>query len=118
MQEKFAQEVANGKSQSAAYRIAYPKSQTWKDSSVWELASSLMANTKVSSRVAELRKELADRAIWTREQSVKILAEIAATADKNTDRVAAIKEINAMHGFNAPQKVEHNGDMVIRWATK
>ena len=34
-QEKFAQEVASGKSQADAYREAYPKSKKWKDETLW-----------------------------------------------------------------------------------
>lgn len=56
-QEKFAQDVASGKSQAEAYRIAYPKSQKWKDESVWAKASHLMGNAKVQARVSELRAE-------------------------------------------------------------
>lgn len=110
-QEKFAQEVANGHSQAEAYRIAYPKSQLWKDEAVWSMASKLMRN--VSQRVDELRAALAEKALWSREQSVNVLSEIASAAEKDSDRVSAIKELNAMHGFNAPQKMEHS--MAINW---
>ena len=30
-------------------------------------------------------------------------------AERASDIVSAVKELNAMHGFNAPQKVEHSG---------
>ena len=52
--EKFAREVASGKSQSDAYRAAYPKSLKWSDKAVWEKASVLMADVKVRSRVSSL----------------------------------------------------------------
>lgn len=61
-QEAFAQAVASGKSLAEAYRIAYPASLKWKPDSVHQSASKLMADPKVSPRVAELRGAAADRA--------------------------------------------------------
>ena len=62
-QEKFAQEVASGKNQSDAYRIAYPACHAWKPSSVHEHASALMANSKVRARYEELTKAAAEVAL-------------------------------------------------------
>lgn len=76
-QDAFARAVAEGKSQAEAYRAAYPKSEKWKPSSVWEKASALMSNVKVSSRVAELRAEIAKAAQIETVQVVKELARIA-----------------------------------------
>ena len=112
-QERFAQEVAAGKSGSEAYRIAYPKSRQWKPSALWSSASALLARPKVSQRVDAIRAELAERSIWTREQSVKVLSDVAAAGDKDTDRVRAVAELNKMHGFEAPTKIEHSGGMSI-----
>lgn len=112
-QEKFAEGVANGKSQAEAYRAAYPKSQKWKPETLWSKASEMMSHRKVSERVAEIRAELAKKSLWTREQSVKVLAEIAMAAEKDADRVRATAELNKMHGFEAPQKIEHSG--TINW---
>ena len=53
-QEKFAQEVAGGKTQSDAYRSAYDASKST-PKSVNEAASVLMSNVNISSRVEELR---------------------------------------------------------------
>jgi hypothetical protein len=61
-QEKFAQGVASGLSQSDAYREAYPKSRGWKDVAVWVQGSALMKNSKVAVRVAELQAKAADTA--------------------------------------------------------
>jgi len=76
-QEAFARAVAEGKSQAEAYREAYPRSESWKPSSVWEKASALMANVKVSSRVAELRAEVAKASQIETVQVVKELARVA-----------------------------------------
>jgi hypothetical protein len=108
-QEAFALEVASGKSQAEAYRTAYPKSQAWKDTAVWQQASRLMAVPHVAARVASHRSELAQRSLWAREDSVRSLVKVVRTADRPSDIVAAVKALNEMHGFNAPQKVEHSG---------
>lgn len=60
--EKFAQAVASGKSQAEAYREAYPSSRKWKDAAVYTQSSALMADSKVSTRVSELRAAIAERA--------------------------------------------------------
>ena len=107
-QEQFAQNIANGMTQAAAYRDAYD-AQNSKDSTVWARASELMADSKVSGRVKELKDALAAKQLWTREMSVKGLmtAYKIANEDRNTSgMVNSVKELNAMHGFNAPAKVD------------
>lgn len=109
--EDFSQAVVSGKSQADAYRIAYPHSQEWKADSVNESASKLAA--KVAPRIAELRAELAAQCLWTREDSARALIEVINSPDKKTDIVSAVKELNLMHGFNAPTK--HEIDHNINW---
>ena len=108
-QEAFAQLVAAGKSQSEAYRTAYPRASGWKASSVWEKASTLMANVKVQSRVEQIRAELAERGLWSREQSARALIEIVQAGERDSDRIKAICELNKMHGYHEPEKHEHSG---------
>lgn len=110
-QEAFAQAVASGKSQSEALRIALPHAANWKPETVWSKSSAWMAMDKVRARVEAIRAELAERGLWSREQSVKVLSEIAAAGEKDSDRVRAVAELNKMHGFEAPQKVEHSGSL-------
>lgn len=106
--EKFAQIVADGKSQSEAYRIAYPKAVNWKDDSVHNRASALMRNTQVYARTEELRQQLAEKQLWTREEAVATLRKVITEYDKVSDITAAVKELNAMHGFSS-LKVTHEG---------
>ena len=68
-------------------------------------SAELMADGAVTGRVDELKQKLADRQLWTREQSVTVLAEIAQAGEKDADRVRAVSELNAMHGYDAPRKV-------------
>lgn len=108
-QEAFAQAVASGKSQSDAYRAAYPASTKWRPDSVWVNASQLAADTKVAQRIAAIRAELAARGLWTREDSARALIGVINQPDKASDVVAAVKELNAMHGFEAPKEIKHSG---------
>lgn len=77
MQDRFACQIVEGKSQTEAYREAYPKSQKWKEDAVWSAASRLMTNSKVSARIAELRKTLVDRTIITAERVLEEIGKIA-----------------------------------------
>ena len=106
--EKFAQCVADGKTQADAYRAAFDAGKM-KDATIHKRASELMCNGEITGRVQELRDALANKALWTREDSVRALAtamRIAEDKDNAAGLVAAVKELNAMHGFNEPQKVE------------
>ncbi len=108
-QEAFARSVAEGKSQAEAYRDAYPKARKWKASSVYSQASRMLDRPKIAARVESIKGELAKRSLWSREQSVDALKGIIAATDKGSDVVAAVRELNAMHGFNAPSKHEIAG---------
>lgn len=113
-QEAFCQAIASGKTQADAYRAAY-KSDKITDNAIYVNASRLLDNTKVALRVEELRRELSQKHLWTREKSVKAL--ITAYKISNEDRntggmIGSVKELNAMHGYNEPQKIDHttNGE--------
>ena len=113
-QEKFCQCAADGMIQSDAYRAAFGQGKM-SDKTINEQASKLMALPKIYTRVAELKEQLANKALWTREESVNKLKEALDIADRPTDIVSVIKELNAMHGYNAPTKheVEHKGAVNI-----
>jgi len=107
-QEHFAQCIADGMTQADAYRTAYDASNM-KDSSIHVNASKLLADAKVKQRVAELKQKLSAKALWSREMSVKALVsayKVAQGSSNSSGMTGAIKELNAMHGFNAPQKVD------------
>jgi len=60
-QERFAQEYVLTGNAAEAYRIAYPKSQKWKDNSVYTQSSLLLGNIDVSQRVKELQAEVKEK---------------------------------------------------------
>jgi len=112
-QERFAQAIADGMTQADAYRASYGTGKA-KAETVQQNASRLMADSKVAARVKELRAALENKALWTRERSVIALADIAGSAEtKANEKVAAIKELNLMHGFNAPTQVNLNGNISL-----
>lgn len=108
-QENFAQAVVAGKNASDAYRLTHSVKPTTKPQSVNERASRIMAGVKVRARVNELRAQLeagmAKKQLWTREMSVRALITAYRIASPGV-KVAAVRELNLMHGFNAP--VESN----------
>lgn len=106
-QEAFAQAIADGLGQADAYRMAYD-AESMKDESVYSQASKLMKNPKVATRVTELKSQVVEKQLWTREMSVKGLMSayrIALEAKTSTGMTAAVKELNIMHGYNEPTKL-------------
>lgn len=114
-QEHFAQCIADGMTQADAYRTAYSASKMSAGALHVE-ASKLLDNPKVSLRVQELKGKLASKALWNREMSVKALVssfKVAQGQNNASGMTGAIKELNAMHGFNAPQKLDISGELAL-----
>jgi isopenicillin N synthase-like dioxygenase len=114
-QERFAHEVASGKSQAEAYRTAFNVKTTTKPETSQANACRLMADSNVSTRVAELRAAVAERVTWTLADSLDVLSTIAKGLDadaKPSDKVNAVKAINAMIGLDAPSKLSVTGSLV------
>lgn len=111
-QEAFAQAVAGGMTQAGAYRAAYD-SENMLDKTIIEEASRIMADRNVTARVKAIRDAIACEALWSRLDSIQALSEIAKGEEaRANEKVAAIKELNLMHGFNAPTKLEVGGTLV------
>jgi hypothetical protein len=104
-QEKFAQCVADGMTQADAYRSSYDCENS-SDAVIHNEASLLMQSREIAIRVAQLREQLSAKALWTREMSVAALQDVLYNPDKQADKIAAVKELNLMHGYNAPQKLD------------
>lgn len=114
-QELFAQEVASGKTQADAYRAAFDVKPTTKPETTYKRACELMADGNISGRVAELRAAAAERVVWTMADSLDVLSTIAKGLDedaKPSDKVNAVKAINAMIGLDAPSKLNVTGNLV------
>lgn len=106
-QEAFCQAIADGHGQAAAYRVAYD-AEGMKDITIYPLASKLMKNDKVAARIAELRSQVQEKQLWSREMSIKGLVaayKVANDGKSASGMTGAIKELNSMHGFNEPAKL-------------
>ena len=111
-QEAYCQGIADGMGQADAYRAAYDAGDM-KENSVYVQASKLMKNPKIAQRIAELRAGVQEKQLWSREMSVKALVQ-AFREGTGAVKVAAVKELNAMHGYNEPAKLNINGNLLTR----
>jgi len=89
-QERFAQEVAAGKSQSDAYRAAFNVRPTSKANSVHVSASQMMAHPKVALRLAELRAPAVEKAHITLDSHLQRLGDLSTKAEEAGQFAASI----------------------------
>lgn len=88
-QEKFAQEVASGKSQSDAYRVAY-NAFNMAAETICSKASILMTKGNIRARVDEIRAPAVEAAQVTLEAHLQDLLELREQAKKDMKWSAAI----------------------------
>lgn len=74
-QENFCLEIIKGVDQAAAYRTAFPN-QKMSDKTIHEAASRLMKNSKVMTRLDELRKPVVEAAQVSLEQHLNDLKKL------------------------------------------
>ena len=104
-QEAFVTNIIQGMSQADAYRSAYD-TKKMSDKTIWENASRLMANDKVTARLTELRNELAKPSIMSAQERLEWLTQLINNAEEGTnDKLKAIDIMNKMQGEYV-QKVE------------
>ena len=90
-EEKFAQLVAIGKTQSAAYRESFPKSKKWKPETIWSHASRLASDDKVRARIDELREEMRQSANITLQSHLEELERLKRVAYLSGEIAAMLK---------------------------
>lgn len=108
-QELFCQHVVNGETLKDAYLGAYD-TKTMGLPSVYVEAHRLAESPKIALRIDGLKAELAQSKNWTREKAVECLIETIETAKSKSNPmaiIAAIKLLNDMHGYDKPEKREH-----------
>lgn len=114
-QEKFCQEyVTNGGNASEAYRRSYDVGEC-KPETIWVNASQLLADTKVSQRVAELQKDTNKKYEITRDYLTgKMMKVIEAGEQDNKDLLRkAIMDLAKMHGLIEDKLVHRIDDSEI-----
>jgi phage terminase small subunit len=104
-QEKFVQGIIEGMSQADAYRSAYSvKRMTNK--SIHEAASRLLKDSKIASRVKEIREQITSERIMSAQERLEWLTEVIKNQEvMMTDRLRASDQMNKMQGEYV-QKVE------------
>jgi phage terminase small subunit len=117
-QEKFARLIAEGNSQADAYRGAY-NAKNMTDKTIWEAASRLMADSKVSARVEAIKAESLQHVKYGIEEHFKELdlgAKLALTPTGEHGRIdinaytKAVELKGKLKGLYT-SKVEHTGSM-------
>lgn len=110
-QETFCLEYLKDGNATRAYKIAYNCSKT-KESSINVNASKLLKDTKIIQRLDSLKEKIVNKALWKKEDSILKLKEALSISKKANEIVMVVKELNAMHGYNAPikSKTEITGD--------
>ena len=97
-QEQFVQNIIQGMSQADAYRSAYNTSRM-SDKTIWENASRLMADSKVTARLTELRNELAKPSIMSAQERLEWLTQLIKSEEETTsDKLKATDIMNKMTG--------------------
>jgi hypothetical protein len=76
-EEAFARLISTGMAQAEAYRIAYPKAQKWKDSSVYPSASALANQPNIRLRVAEIQAPVFKKFELTLNRAIEEIMRIA-----------------------------------------
>lgn len=104
-QEAFVQNIIQGMSQADAYRTAYATNRM-SDKTIHEAASRLMADSKVSARVSELREQLTKSTIMSAQERLEWLTQLIQSKEESTtDKLRAADIMNKMQGEYV-QKVE------------
>ena len=118
-QEAFAKALASGLDQSDAYRAAYDVREGTKNETIWNKASAMLRGelgARLRAGVDELKAAVRQQSLkefaWTREMSVKALVGVYKEGTPAI-KIQAVKELNNMHGFNAPVKQEISGQIEV-----
>ena len=118
-QENFIELLAEGTSQSSAYRGAYD-TQNMSDKTVWEEASRLRRHPKVSTRILELEKEKEARrrlqAVSRKERVLNEMEKIAFGDGPVSGKLKALELLGKHIGFFTPKMespVERTSDDIL-----
>lgn len=97
--ETFVQQLIAGETRRAAYRMAFTRSNRWKNETIDSKASNLFANDKVRTRYNELQEQAQDAAIMSRKERMVALSKIAVSLKVHaSDQIKAIDTLNKMDG--------------------
>lgn len=102
----FAHEYVIDWNGTRSYRVAYPKVNS--DNTAAANAYKLLRNTQIKDYIEEIQKDLAKLAGISALYNIKHLTDILEAEgeekESTRDRIAAVKVVNDMLGWNAPVK--------------
>jgi hypothetical protein len=110
-QERFCKVYLETGNATLAYKTACDADQMT-SKTVNETACRLMKQANISPRINGFHEMVINAVSWKRQDSPRILSEIATDLNGTTsrrERIAAVKELNAMCGFNAPVRSQMVG---------
>jgi hypothetical protein len=110
-QKKFARNVAKGMSQVDSYRDAYDVRTDNKNTQRVK-AYELSRQSNISDMIEDLKRRAEQGVVWTREMAMTALLDTYQLArDQNhaTGATGALKELNAMYGYNEATKINIGG---------
>lgn len=120
-QEKFAKEVAAGRTLSDAYRVAY-NSENMLDTTIWQESSKLMDNPKVAERVKQLLDHREKAFLQADAKRIRVhvidrlLAESTSEKNRGGERIKALEllgKLDVVGMFKEKTEVEHKGETDI-----
>lgn len=109
--EHFAREVVRIGSQARAYRLAYKVRPDTKPETVWQAASRLAADAKVSARISALKAEAAEKAVISRAsmlEEMDVNRRLALELDMPQAAASASRDRAKVAGLMV-DKLEHTG---------
>ena len=106
-QRAFVIEYAESGAIVESYRKVYGDKGTFTAMAANKVARSPF----VQQCLKAINQAVQDYLFWAKSESVLKLVEIIETAERDADKIAAIKELNKVLGFHAPEKVDvsHKG---------
>lgn len=117
-QEKFAQEVASGKSQADAYRAAFDCTNS-KPATIHRKACALMDDGKIAARIESIRAPIVEKVGITLEQHLRDLERLRNLAESDGKYSAAVSAELARgkaSGLHV-ERVQHEGGIQIQVVT-
>lgn len=121
-QEKYCQNIAQGMTQSDAYRNAYDVDPDCKPETVWTNACQLASDTKVSQRIEELRKELQESLKYDREAHFREL-DIYKAKYEESNPSACVKTLElkgklcGLYTDKVEMDAKHTGGITVKIVT-
>jgi hypothetical protein len=110
-QMKLAQNIAGGMSQVDSYRDAYDTTTDNKNTQRVR-AYHEARKDNVAAMIADLKARAEQGVVWTRQMAVEALleaADIARCQKHSQGMTGALKELNAMYGYNEATKINIGG---------